>query len=166
MSVHEYDEYLSTEELEATRPRGRVDDEMDLTPMVDVTFLLLIFFMITAAFAVQKAISVPPMGDEEAAASQTLDELEEDSIVVRIDGDNIYWLSAPKWTEEQQAISEAEMRSKMREARDDGKGPVTLLVQANGSSRHESVVAALDAGSGVGVEEIQLLSYEDGDFGF
>lgn len=166
MSVHEYDEYLSTEELEATRPRGRVDDEMDLTPMVDVTFLLLIFFMITAAFAVQKAISVPPMGDDQAAASQTLDQLEEDAIVVRVDADNIYWLSAPLWTEEQQAISQAEMRSKMREAREDGNGPVKLLVQAHGSSRHDSVVAALDAGSGAGVEEIQLLSYEDGDFGF
>ena len=165
MSAHEYDEYLSTEELEATRPRRRTEDEVDLTPMVDVTFLLLIFFMITAAFAVQKAISVPPVNDE-AAASQTLDQLEQDSIVIRVDGDNVYWLSAPKWTEEQQAISQAEMRSKLREARDDGKGPVKLLVQAHGSSRHESVVAALDAGSGAGVEEIQLLSYEDGDFGF
>jgi biopolymer transport protein ExbD len=163
---HEYDEFLSTEELEATRPRGRVDDEMDLTPMVDVTFLLLIFFMITAAFAVQKAISVPPISDDEAAASQTLDQLEEDSIVVRVDADNIYWLTAPMWNEEQQAISQAEMRSKLREARDDGKGPTTLLVQAHGSARHETVVAALDAGSGAGVEEIQLLSYEDGDFDF
>ncbi|HEX6962180.1 MAG TPA: biopolymer transporter ExbD [Lacipirellula sp.] len=166
MAVHEFDEFLTTDEIEASRPRGKVDDEMDLTPMVDVTFLLLIFFMITAAFAVQKAISVPPMGDDQAKASQTLDELEEDAIVVRVDADNIYWLSAPVWTEEQQAISQAEMRSKMREARDDGQGPVTLLVQAHGASRHESVVAALDAGSGVGVEEIQLLSYEDGDLGF
>jgi len=161
---HEYDEYLSTEELEATRPRRKTDDEMDLTPMVDVTFLLLIFFMITAAFAAQKAISVPPVEETEAAA-QTVDELEQDSIVVRIDGDNVYWVSAPKWTEEQQAVSQAEMRSKLREAYDEGKGPKTLLVQANGSARHESVVAALDAGSGSGLEEIQLLSYEEGDFG-
>jgi biopolymer transport protein ExbD len=161
---HEYDEYLSTEELEATRPRRKTDDEMDLTPMVDVTFLLLIFFMITAAFAAQKAISVPPVEETEAAA-QTVDELEQDSIVVRIDADNVYWVSAPKWPEEQQAVSQAEMRSKLREAYDEGQGPKTLLVQANGSARHESVVAALDAGSGSGLEEIQLLSYEEGDFG-
>jgi biopolymer transport protein ExbD len=162
----DYDEYLTTNEMEVVRPRGAVDDEMDLTPMVDVTFLLLIFFMITAAFAVQKAISVPPVSESDAAAVQTLDELEQDSIVVRVDADNVYWVSAPKWTEEQQAVSQAEMRTKLREAREDGKGPVKLLVQANGSARHESVVAALDAGSGAGLEEIQLLSYEDGDFGF
>ncbi len=164
--MQEYDAYLTTDEMEVSRPRGKVDDEMDLTPMVDVTFLLLIFFMITAAFAVQKAISVPPVNENDASAAYTVEQLEEDAIVVRVDGDNVYWLSAPIWAEEQQAISQAEMRSKLREARDDGKGPVKLLVQANGSARHESVVAALDAGSGAGVEEIQLLSYEDGDLGF
>jgi biopolymer transport protein ExbD len=164
--MQEYDQFLTTEEMETTRPKRAVDDELDLTPMVDVTFLLLIFFMITAAFAIQKAISVPPVDDSQASASQTMDELENDAIVIRVDADNVFWVSAPKWSEEQQAISQAEMRTKVREARDDGKGPLKLLVQANGDSRHESVVAALDAGSGAGVEEIQLLSYEDGDYGF
>jgi biopolymer transport protein ExbD len=163
--MHLDDEYLTTDELEVTRPRGKVDDEMDLTPMVDVTFLLLIFFMITAAFAVQKAISVPPVTDS-AAASQTLDQLEQDSIVIRIDADNIYWVSAPSWSEEKQAVSPAEMRSKLREARGGGRGPSKLLVQAHGSSRHETVVSALDAGSDGGLEEIRLLSYEDGELGF
>lgn len=163
---HEYDEFLSTEEMEATRPRRKPDDEMDLTPMVDVTFLLLIFFMITAAFAAAKAISVPPTSDSDAAPTQTVEDLEDDSIVIRIDGDNVFWISAPSWPEEQQAVSRAEMRSKVREAREDGKGPTKLLVQANGSARHEAVVSALDAGSGAGLEEIQLLSYEDGDPGF
>jgi biopolymer transport protein ExbD len=168
MSQHEhaYDEFLSTEEMEATRPRRKPDDEMDLTPMVDVTFLLLIFFMITAAFAAAKAISVPPTNESDAAPTQTVEDLENDSIVIRIDGDNVFWISAPLWAEEQQAVSRAEMRSKVREAREEGKGPTKLLVQANGSARHEAVVAALDAGSGSGLEEIQLLSYEDGDPGF
>ena len=163
---HEYDDYLTTEEMDATRPRRKQDDELDLTPMVDVTFLLLIFFMITAAFAAAKAISVPPMNETDAAPTQTVEDLEKDSIVIRIDADNIFWIGAPKWPEEQQAVSFAEMRSKVREARDDGKGPTKMLVQANGSARHDSVVAALDAGSGSGLEEIQLLSYEDGDLDF
>jgi biopolymer transport protein ExbD len=38
-----------------------------------------------------------------------------------------------------------------------------MLVQAHGDATHERVVAAMDAGSGVGMEEIQLLTYEDGD---
>jgi len=144
--------------------KRREEDELDLTPMVDVTFLLLIFFMITAAFALQKAIEVPPMQDDEAAAT-TVEDLERDSIVVRVDGDNIFWIGAPKWPDEQRAPSTQEMLIRLREARgDDRSGPNKLLVQANGDARHEFVVAALDAGSGVGMEEISLMSYEEGDF--
>lgn len=139
------------------------EDELDLTPMVDVTFLLLIFFMITAAFALQKSIEVPPVGDE-VAASQTIEDLEEDSIVIRIDGDNVFWIGAPAWEAEQKVLSKQDLLVKLREARgDNSSGPAKLLVQANGDSRHEFVVAALDAGSGVGMEEIRLMNYEDGD---
>ena len=156
---------FSGDEADVLPPReSNGEDDMDLTPMVDVTFLLLIFFMITAAFALQKSIEVPPVKDDEATPTQTVDDLEKDSIVIRIDGDNVYWIGAPKWPEEKRAPSIQEMLSKLREARgEDRKGPAKLLVQANGDSRHEYVVAALDGGSGVGMEEIRLMSYEDGD---
>jgi len=151
------------DDQDSDRLNARDGGELDMTPMVDVTFLLLIFFMITAAFALQKSIEVPPVG-EEAAAAQTVDDLEKDSIVIRIDGDNIFWIGAPKWEAEQKVISKQDLLVKLREAREDiNKGPAKLLVQANGDSRHEFVVAALDAGSGVGMEEIRLMNYEDGD---
>jgi biopolymer transport protein ExbD len=150
----------------AKREVSRGEDEMDLTPMVDVTFLLLIFFMITAAFALQKAMEVPPIS-EDTAPEMTVDELEKDSIVVRIDADNVFWIGAPRWDEEQRTPSVPEMNAKVRAARGDkGEGPTKLLVQANGDSRHEFVVAALDAGSSVGMEEIRLMSYEEGDLDY
>ena len=146
------------------RPR----DEMDMTPMVDITFLLLIFFMITAAFALQKAIEVPAMDSDDAAQAQRVEDLEKDSIVVRVDGDNVYWIGGPLWADEQKAPSEEEMRAKVREARqgkggEHGRGPTKMLVQAHGDATHERVVFAMDAGSAVGTEEIRLMSYEDGD---
>jgi biopolymer transport protein ExbD len=150
----------------AGRSDSRKEDEMDLTPMVDVTFLLLIFFMITAAFALQKALEVPPVNDD-AAPEQTVDDLEKDSIVIRIDADNVFWIGAPKWDEEQRTPSVSEMNTKVREAQDNKGDSITkLLVQANGDSRHEFVVAALDAGSSVGMEEIRLMSYEEGDLNY
>lgn len=162
-SLHE-DEIAYDEQAHNRMRQPNSEDDMDLTPMVDVTFLLLIFFMITAAFALQKSIEVPPIQDDDAAPTQTVDDLEKDSVVVRIDGDNIFWIGAPRWPEEQRAISAQEMRTKLREARgEDLSGPAKMLVQANGDTRHQFVVAALDAGSGVGMEEIRLMSYEDGD---
>lgn len=157
---------MSDDDDELVRAEERAfaaDDEMDLTPMVDVTFLLLIFFMVTAAFALQKALEVPPVS-EQAAPEHTVEDLEQDSIVIRIDQDNVFWIGAPLWSEEQRTPSISEMLAKLREARgEDRQGPTKLLVQANGDSRHEFVVAALDAGSSVGMEEIQLMSYEEGD---
>ena len=47
----------------------REEEEMDMTPMVDVTFLLLIFFMVTAAFSVQKVIEVPAPQEQEASTN-------------------------------------------------------------------------------------------------
>ncbi len=155
-------EEMGVDSAVASRSGACSEDDMDLTPMVDVTFLLLIFFMITAAFALQKALEVPPVSDE-AAPEQTVDDLEKDSIVIRIDADNVFWIGAPKWDEEQRTPSVPEMNAKVREARGDKGGLTKLLVQANGDSRHEFVVAALDAGSNVGMEEIRLMSYEEGD---
>ncbi|HEY3391551.1 MAG TPA: biopolymer transporter ExbD [Lacipirellulaceae bacterium] len=148
------------------RGADRAEAEMDMTPMVDVTFLLLIFFTVTAAFVIQKSLEVPPIQEEEAAESQTVEDLEKDSIVIRVDGDNVFWIGCPIWTEEQRAPSITDMQAKVREARKgdgDGPGPAKMLVQANGDATHEHVVAALDAGSAVGMEDIRLMSYEDGD---
>lgn len=143
------------------------EDEMDLTPMVDVTFLLLIFFMITAAFALQKSLEVPPVQEDESSVTQTVDDLEKDSVVVRVDADNVFWIAAPNETEEQRATSVQEMILKLRAAKESIKsGIAKMLVQANGDARHEFVVAALDAGTGVGMEDIRLMSYEEGDFDF
>jgi biopolymer transport protein ExbD len=157
---------IDLEQLHQRAERKGVDDDVDMTPMVDVTFLLLIFFMITAAFALQKAIEVPPSEEDEAAPAQTVEDLEKDSIVVRLDGDNVYWVGSPRWPEEQRAPSITDMQARVREARQgDGttRGPSKMLVQANGDATHEHVVAAMDAGSGVGMEDIRLMTYEDGD---
>lgn len=47
-----------------TRPRNRSgssdDDELDITPMIDVTFLLLIFFMVTSKMERSSSLHIPP----------------------------------------------------------------------------------------------------------
>ena len=148
--------------------KDRTEDTMDMTPMVDITFLLLIFFMITAAFALQKSIEVPPVDSDEATQAESVEDLEKDSVVVRVDGDNVFWVGSPLWVEEQRAYSNEEMRARLREARGGGEGkrgggPAKMLVQAHGDASYDRVVAALDAGSAVGMEEIRLMKYEEGE---
>lgn len=42
------------------RRRMPADDDLDITPMIDVTFLLLIFFMVTSTMQSPSSLHVPP----------------------------------------------------------------------------------------------------------
>jgi len=138
------------------------DEELDLTPMVDVTFQLLIFFMLTAAFALQKSIDLPTPSPEQATAqSRTLEEIEEDDdyIIVRIEDDNTILL-------EDKEISRQEVVPRLRELREKPAGksarpPNSLMVMASGDALHETVVLVLDAGSEVGMENVRLSTQDD-----
>jgi biopolymer transport protein ExbD len=73
------------------RPKRRVGIRIDMTPMVDVAFLLLIFFMVTTVFRTPQAleINLPPKEDVKVdiAVSKVLE--------VRVLPDNrAYWRNA------------------------------------------------------------------------
>ena len=158
-----------TEEVEPLnlRPDGDMErDDLDMTPMVDVTFLLLIFFMVTAAFSLQKSLEVPtPDREQEATQARTIRDVQEDDdyVIIRIDRDDTIWVNDSK------ALSEQQVLEKLREAREgssdvDSQGPSSLLVIADGDCRHETVVMALDAGNAVGMENVRLATADDSEF--
>jgi biopolymer transport protein ExbD len=150
------------------REKRKPDEaEMDMTPMVDVVFQLLIFFMLTASFTMQKSLNVPkPQKDEASTQVQSIEDFQDnpDYVVVRIDAYNTFHISAALWPDELEAPSEQELLVKLRQARQgDGQGniPSKMLVIANGEALHERVVTAIDSGNDVGMEEVQLLTVED-----
>ena len=139
--------------------RRRETSESDMTPMVDVAFLLLIFFMVTAAFALQKSLDVPSPQDKGPRLEHPNDQAE---VVVEVDQFNTYHISTEAW--EREAPSEHELLAVLREAREgdaDGTIPTQLLVKAHADSLHEKVVAALDSGAVVGMEEVLLATIDE-----
>lgn len=132
-------------------------EEMDLTPMVDVTFLLLIFFMITASFSLQKSIQVPPPNPDEDGVSQslqTLDDFREESIIVEIDNNNGIYVDDTK------LANPSEIVQAILDRRDqDGKPKRELVLSAHKAARHETVVAVVDAANEVGMQKIRLATY-------
>lgn len=139
------------------------EDAMDMTPMVDVVFQLLIFFMMTAAFSLQKSLELPPSSPQDPTAqSMTLDELdnESDFIIVRIDHENNVTVDG------EDAPSEQEVLRKLKDAKNgslrQGEPPRTgLLVLADPDCHHETVVMVLDAGNATGMERVRLATVED-----
>ncbi|WP_339734420.1 biopolymer transporter ExbD [uncultured Gimesia sp.] len=132
-------------------------EEMDLTPMVDVTFLLLIFFMITASFSLQKSIQVPPPNPDEDGVSQslqTLDDFRDESIIVEIDNNNAIYVDDTRLS------NPSEIVQAILDRRDqDGKPKRELVLSAHKAARHETVVAVVDAANEVGMQKIRLATY-------
>jgi biopolymer transport protein ExbD len=159
-------EAVSDEPIELDLQREAIDSEMDMTPMVDVTFLLLIFFMVTAAFSLQKSIEIPKPKQDEASTQAQQQDPEEDPeyVTVFVDEFNTYHVITIDWDVE--APSQQELLRKLKEARDGnsaGRIPTKLLVKAHGEALHEKVVAALDAGTEVGMEQVQLVTVEESE---
>ncbi|MFN3190358.1 MAG: ExbD/TolR family protein [Aureliella sp.] len=55
---HELDDEGVGEPFLRPRPAGS-DDEMDITPMIDITFLLLIFFLVSSKMNAEQAVDLP-----------------------------------------------------------------------------------------------------------
>ena len=164
--VEEQDREAADEPLIPTKKFKPPEAEMDMTPMCDVTFQLLIFFMVTAAFAMQKSIEIPKPKQDAPSTQVVAKDPEEDPsyVTVYVDEFNTYRVVTPDWDVE--APSEQELLRKLREARNAGSGgmvPTKLLVKAHGDSLHEKVVAALDAGTEVGMEQVQLMTIEESE---
>ncbi|MEA3296610.1 MAG: biopolymer transporter ExbD, partial [candidate division Zixibacteria bacterium] len=68
------------------RPKRRISIRIDMTPMVDIAFLLLIFYMVTTVFAMPQAmeINLPPETEELEIAETNL-------LTVRVDEEGKYW---------------------------------------------------------------------------
>ena len=149
-------------------PKVRQDD-LDMTPMVDVTFLLLIFFMVTAAFSVQKSFQIPaPDQTQPSTQSRTFEDYEEDPeyVLVHVDAYDTYRISCSAWQQQQETPDPHVLVVKLREARLGGPSgivPTRMLVMANEQSHHETVVAALDAGHAVGMAEVNLVTVTEDD---
>lgn len=172
--IDDIDDYLEEEEpsdddaaVSFGSSQRAGEAEMDMTPMVDVTFLLLIFFIVTAAFALQRSFPVPPQKQEDPSTqSQTIEDIEDDPdyVIVRVDAFNTYHVYAAVLEEETEVPSEHELLVKLREARrgnSDGKIPSRMIVIANAEARYEKVVTALDHGTEVGMEEVKLVTVEE-----
>lgn len=151
------------EALVFEKKKSRDDTEMDMTPMVDVTFLLLIFFMITASFSIQKVFRTPAQKSNEASVNAIPDPNQDnsDSVVVQIDEFNSYTVLLPSG-EEREIPSKQDLivlLSEAKSASDDG--PSKLVIRAHEDSTHSTVVAALDAGRDANFEKFELTTIEE-----
>jgi len=142
----EDDEALSMGRLE------RKSDELDLIPMVDCVFLLLVFYMITASYAMQKTIEMGKPAAEKKGAIQSVqssDDLAQSSVVVQIDARN-------RISVDDVPLASASGLSDVLRAKMNGEQKNELVVEADPRAFNETVVAVVDAAHELQFQHIRM----------
>lgn len=135
------------------------EDDLDMTPMVDVTFLLLIFFMVTASFSLQKSIEQPPPETDEPSDIVQEEEIDKDYITVLIDQNNTFYVTS-RDEDEVECPSRREMFSRVKQAKN-LSNVGRMIIRAHVDSKHKKVISAWDAGVVAGIEKISIETTEE-----
>ncbi len=128
------------------QPDNEDEPEVNLTPLIDVVFLLLIFFMVSTTFEHQSRIQIE-LPEATAEASKPDDE----SLEIIIDARGRYFIG------DKQVINTElkTLKGAIRKAVGD-RDAIPVIIRADASTPHQSVIRALDATAQLGLIQISL----------
>jgi biopolymer transport protein ExbD len=120
----------------------RMAIRIDMTPMVDVAFLLLIFFMVTTVFRLPQAmeINLPPEGKDKPSEVEVN---EKDLLYFRVDPvDSLYYNVG---FENPKPVSWGELRGILEQKKADRKDKLTIVAKIHRKAKYSNMVHLLDA---------------------
>jgi len=118
------------------------ESEIDITPMLDVVFIMLIFFIVTASFVKESGIEV---NRPEASTAQSKPRA---SILVAINDLGEIWINKRK-------VEEGQVRANIERLHaENPQGSV--VVQADEEAKTKVLVAVMDAAREAGVRDVSL----------
>ncbi len=123
---------------------SRTDEESDinLTPMLDVVFIMLIFFIVTATFIKQAGIDVFRPEADTAVQKPTV------SVLVAIGPNGDIWI-------DKKQVDESAVRAHIERIHaENPKGG--LVVQADKQAKYEKLAAVLDAARAAGLTQVAI----------
>ncbi|MEO1524402.1 MAG: biopolymer transporter ExbD [Planctomycetota bacterium] len=139
--------------------KKREEEDADMTPMVDVTFLLLIFFMVTAAFSLQKSIQMPRQQTDLPSQTQQDDPEEVETTELEIDEFGSFFIMSP--TFERETPGKQNLIINLKKAIDDNGGKtMKMVIKVHEQCKLQFLVDAMDAGTLTGFSPIQVTQVE------
>lgn len=127
--------FISTQQTEQ-------DASVDITPMLDVVFIMLIFFIVTATFVKLSGIEV------DAPQASTAVVQEKANILIAIDANDKVWIN-------RREVDLRALRPNIERLHaENPKGMV--VIQADKESRNDTLVQVMDASRKAGVYNIAL----------
>lgn len=132
------------------KQRNRVDEEteVNLTPMLDVTFIMLIFFIVTASFVKEAGVDV------NRQQASTAEPKESANLFIAITDSGQIWM-------DKRIIDARAVRANIERLHaENPQGAV--VIQADKDSKNGLLVQVLDAAKAAGVENVSLAADPEG----
>ena len=127
-------------------PQG--DEGFDLTPMIDVVFLLIVFFMTVASALTTNKLDLNLAVAEEAAIPKEI----KDSFTVSVSDEGIFFFGL-------QELSEAELSKKMAEVAANNRN-IKIVLRAGRMAEHQHVNRLLTICAQNGINDIIFATYQ------
>ena len=127
------------------------EPDINLTSLIDVVFLLLIFFMISTTFDRQSLLRLD-LPEAATVESETVPEL----IEVLITADGQVFVNEALLTEISRPALQAALAEQLAADRD-----IPVVVRADGEASHRLVVMALDAAAAEGVRRVGIAAISE-----
>ena len=132
------------------RQRRRSDFSVDITPLVDIVFLMLIFFMVSTSFKVASSLKLElPASSSHEQASETR------QVTVSISKNGQFYV-------QDEAVRDADLRRRILHVTK-GDPNMRVVLRADARTQHRYVVRALDVLRGLGMGKVSIATVEEKD---
>ena len=132
--------------------RPRAEPEVNLTSLIDVVFLLLIFFMVSTSFVKQSQISIRlPDADNASMVQQNPEQLD-----IMITEQGTYLINGRELIN-----SRPETIRNALQKLSGGNTDLPLTISADANARHQHVVTAMDVAGKLGFVKISIATVND-----
>ena len=132
--------------------QAKVDPEVNLTSLIDVVLLLLIFFMVSTSFVKESQISIRlPEAQNEAVTEQVPDRLE-----IMITEQGTYLVNGRELVNNRPTT----IRNALQRV-STGNTSLPLMISADANARHQHVVTAMDIAGRLGFTTISIATLKD-----
>ncbi len=124
------------------RDRRKSESEVNLTPMLDVVFIMLIFFIVTASFVKESGIEISRPGASTAVRK------ERGNILIAISANDQIWMN-------RRQLDPRALRANIERAHaENPQGAV--IIQADEEAKTGLLVQVMDAARSAGVKSVSL----------
>jgi biopolymer transport protein ExbD len=123
------------------------ENEINLTPMLDVVFIMLIFFIVTASFIKEAGIEV------NRPTATTWDKMEDANILIAISPGDEIWI-------DKKVIEPRAVRPTIERLHaENPKG--SIVIQADAESTNEALTIVMEAAKQAGVTNVAISTTQD-----